>query len=111
MRRRFFTGCADLAILSGFTRPQNHGCRNPLDGDGAFVRLYTFSRSTHEAQTRFMDYLTEHQYKVLELTEVAPNGSNKPWPMDDMFLMEEDIVKARQNGSVVLGWFMGYANT
>jgi hypothetical protein len=31
--------------------------------------------------------------------------------MDDMFIMEEDIVKARQNGSVVLGWFMGYANT
>lgn len=108
MRRRLFTGNADLAIARGFTRPRNRGCSKPLTGDGAFVRLYVYARSAREARTHFQTFLTERRYKVHEVFKVAPNGSNKPSPMDDMFITPEDISDARATGRVVPGWFIGY---
>ena len=111
MRRRLFTGCADLAVERGFQKPQNRGCPKPIGGDGALVRMYAFARSKLEATEIFANALAVAHYKVLQISEVEPNGSNKLWPMDDKFATPQDISRARSTGQVVFGWFIGYANT
>lgn len=111
MRRRLYTGCADLAVARGFRKPRNRGFPKAIEGDGAFVRMYVYARSESEALLHFSEALSASNFKVLGIFDVAPNGSNKPWPMDDMFISREAVVLARQKGQVMYGWFIGYSNT
>jgi hypothetical protein len=109
-RRRLFRGNVDLAIARGFTRPQNRGAKEPLSGHGALGRLYVFARSAREARVRFASYLAAKRYKVLAISDVVPNRSNKPWPMDNLFITPADISRARASDEVVPGWLCGYVD-
>jgi hypothetical protein len=111
MRRRLFTGIANLAIAGEFRRPKNPGAPRPTEGDGALVRLYVFARSSEEAERSFRVALTSARYTTLEVSKVQPNGSNRPWPLDERYICSADFVRSRISGEVVFGRFTGYENT
>ena len=92
-----------MAVERGFQTPRNRGRRKSIDGDGTFVGMYVFARSDREAVGHFSEALRNAHYKVLQISDVSPNGSNKPWPMDDMFITSQDIATARRTGEVVFG--------
>src|SRR5204863_2440282 len=75
------------------------------------VRMYVFAKSKREATSQLSESLSAAGYKVVRISDVGPNGSNKPWPMDNMFITSQDITRARRTGEVVCGWFIGYTNT
>ena len=107
MRRRLYTLAADIGCGRGYRRlPLLNGA--PHTGDGAFVRLYVFARSPRETRLRAQEKLRRDRYRVLKLTGVEPNGSNKVWPMDDLRIGSADIDRARETGEVLYGWVIPY---
>ena len=109
MRNRLYTLAADTGCGRGYRRmPLLDGSAHK--GDGAFVRLYVFARSSHEARLRAQEQLHRDRYRLIELTDVKPNGSNKIWPMDDMRIGSADVARARQTGEILYGLVIPYRN-
>ena len=111
MRRRLFTGIATVAIERGYRRPRNRGAPGPTEGDGAMVRLYVFAPDARQAAREFREALASARYKPLEVSKVQPNGSHRPWPLDEKYVSSADFVRARVSAEVVFGRFVGYENT
>jgi hypothetical protein len=70
--------------------------------------MYVFARSPREARLRASEQLRRDRYRVLELSGVEPNGSNKVWPMDDLRIGSADVARARHTGEVLYGWVIPY---
>jgi hypothetical protein len=110
MRRRLFTGIATLAFEPGYRRPKNPGAPTQTEGDGAVVRIYGFARTVQDATRMFREALAAARYKTVALSNVRPNGSHKPWPLDEDYLCPADFRRARISGDTVFGRFTGYEN-
>ena len=107
MRKRLYTLAADIGCGRGYRRPPLlNGA--PHTGDGAGVRLYVFAATPREARERAEEQLRRDRYRVLELSGVEPNGSNKVWPMDDLRIGSADVARARETGEVLYGWVIPY---